>query len=710
MTNLKRLDLKTKAAILIVTILVATIGLTTVVLSLEINRKLKTALLSTAELMGKDLAKEVSDILDMGIDLSQLEGFSLRLTEAVGQTSNLGYIYIADEKANVLSFSNNIPDWIIEKARLPKSLEEESATSEIDHLKDGGTGFYQLSLPIRSLGRLQGYLALGLTGNVISQQIRSIQKRMVLIGFFSFILAAGFTVIFVNRIISVPLANLAGIARQISDGRIIEPEVTSRSDEIGQLSDAFRVMAGQLTGMFGRFSETSLSLMASSIEFTSLARDLSLTFGKQTDTFDDVVGTIKEIEGFSQDLSIHALNLSDSANESAASITESTTAISQINENMAEINTAIENITSSILQMSATFGELAEGAEKSAELAEETMEAVSRINNGVKNMENMVKQAESLAGDLKVNARDIGSNAVRETLEGILSIQEDVQNSEFAMKQLNEKVDNIGDIVTVIQDIADQTNLLALNAAIISAQAGEEGKGFSVIASEIRDLSAGTTESTQQISALVQSVQEEARNYTGYVKKVKRSVEEGHARGLQATEALEKIVQAANDSARMSGEISTVTKEQALASEKVAGSIEIFTERAEAIRRATSEEAQTARFIRESMEKAKNMVGKVYRSTEEQSRTSQMISDMVLKAEEIAGRLQGAMEKEKELFVGLFSSVESLRAMNRDNFERIKVIERSTEILTELSSSLGEELKRFRVEGGRGAPSKTSKP
>lgn len=87
-----------------------------------------------------------------------------------------------------------------------------------------------------------------------------------------------------------------------------------------------------------------------------------------------------------------------------------------------------------------------------------------------------------------------------------------------------------------------------------------------------------------------------------------------------------------------------------------------------------------------------------------------MISDMVLKAEEIAGRLQGAMEKEKELFVGLFSSVESLRAMNRDNFERIKVIERSTEILTELSSSLGEELKRFRVEGGRGAPSKTSKP
>jgi len=459
--------------------------------------------------------------------------------------------------------------------------------------------------------------------------------------------------------------------------------------------------------MFGRFSETSSSLMASSVELTSLAKDLSISFGKQMDTFDDVVGVIREIENFSRDLSSQASSLSDSANESAASVTESTSAIAEINQNMAEINTAIENVTSSILQMSATFGELAEGATASAGLAEETMEAVSRINDGVRNMEGMVKQSESLAGDLKVNAQDIGSNAVRETLQGILSIQEDVKNSELAMKQLNEKVDSIGEIVTVIEGIADQTNLLALNAAIISAQAGEEGKSFSVIASEIRDLSAGTTESTQQISALIQSVQGEARNYTNYVKKVRRSVEEGHARGLQATEALEKIVQSANDSARMSGEISRVTKEQALANDKVAGNIEIFTQRAEVIRRATSEEAQTARFIRESIEKAKDMVEKVYRSTEEQNKTSQMISEMVIKAEEIAGGLQQAMEKEKDLFVGLFSSVESLRDMNRENFERVKVVDSSSEILTDMSAALGEELKRFRVDRGKGSPSRT---
>jgi methyl-accepting chemotaxis protein len=318
----------------------------------------------------------------------------------------------------------------------------------------------------------------------------------------------------------------------------------------------------------------------------------------------------------------------------------------------------------------------------------------------------MVDQSKTLAEDLKVNAQDIGSKAVSDTLQGILSIKEDAQNSEQAMKLLNEKVDSIGEIVTVIEGIADQTNLLALNAAIISAQAGDEGRSFAVIASEIRELSASTTESTKKISSVIQSVQQEAKSYTNYVKRVSLSVEDGHKRGLQATEALEKIVESANDSARMSGEISQVTREQASASEMVASSIEHFTKRADMIRRATSEEAQTAKFIRESIEKAKGMVEKVYRSTEEQNKTSQMINDMVIKAEEIAGRLQQATEREKDLATSISGSVESMRDMSQENFTMVKSIDSSSEMLTGLSSSLGKELGRFRIgKNGENGPS-----
>ncbi|UCF88303.1 MAG: HAMP domain-containing protein [bacterium] len=702
MINFTRLSLKVKAAVFIAVILVLVIGVTTMIFSSEVNKRLEKALLATTTLVGQSQVDEIKKTVDMGIYLSELDGLSIQLTQVVEQDATLGYIYVADKKGSMLYFSEGMPEWVRGQVRVPEAFLEDTQTPVTDLIRSGGEGFYQISIAIDSMGTLEGYLAIGLKERVISQQLKQINRRMVLIGLLSFLVATLLIIVFVNRLISLPLTSLAGTARQISDGNIVEPDLDPRHDEIGELSGAFAVMARELTAMIGRFSETSSSLQSSSVELASVAGNLTRSFGKQMETLEGVVTAIQEMDGLAQDLSRQAINLSDTANESSASITESTSAIGEINTNMAEINEAIENITSSILQMSATFGELAEGADETAKLGEESMDAVARINEGVKNMEKMVDQSKTLAEDLRVNAQDIGSKAVRETLQGILSIKEDVQNSEQAMKLLNEKVDSIGDIVTVIEGIADQTNLLALNAAIISAQAGDEGRSFAVIASEIRELSASTTESTKKISSVIQSVQQEARSYTNYVKRVSQSVEEGYNRGLQATEALDKIVESANDSARMSGEISQVTREQASASEMVASSIEHFTKRADVIRRATSEEAQTAKFIRESIEKAKGMVEKVYRSTEEQNKTSQMINDMVIKAEEIAGRLQQATEREKDLAMSITGSVESLKTLSQENFGMVKSVDSSSEMLTNLSSSLGKELGRFKIgDGGR---------
>lgn len=706
MINFAKLSLKLKVSIFIAVILILVIGFMTMIFSAEVNKRLEKALLASTSLVGENLVSDIKKTINMGIYLSELDGLSSQLTQVVQQDNTLGYIYIADNRAALLYFSDGISEWVRELVRVPESFLKDTTTPVTDLIRSGGEEYYQLSIAIDSMGDFQGFLAIGLKEKVIGDQLKQINRRMVVIGLLSFLIATLLIVIFVNRLISLPLASLAGTAKQISDGNIVEPDVAQRHDEIGELSDAFRVMARELTGMIRRFSDTSSSLQESSVDLAAVAGNLTKSFGKEMETLDEMVVAIKEMDELAQDLSRQAVNLSDTANESSASITESTSAIGEINQNVAEINEAIENITSSILQMSATFGELAEGADETAKLGEESMDAVSRINEGVKNMEKMVDQSKTLAEDLKVNAQDIGSKAVRETLQGILSIKDDVQNSEQAMKLLNEKVDSIGEIITVIESIADQTNLLALNAAIISAQAGEEGRSFAVIASEIRELSASTTESTKKISSVIQSVQQEAKSYTSYARRVSQSVEEGHSRGLQATEALDKIVEFANDSARMSGEIAQVTREQASASEMVASSIEHFTKRADAIRRATSEEAQTAKFIRESIEKAKGMVERVYRSTEEQNKTSQMINDMVIKAEEIAGRLQQATEREKDLATSIASSVESLKELSQENFGMVKSVDSSSEMLTNLSSSLAKELGRFRIgdDGGASSP------
>ena len=698
MINFLKMDLRTKTAVFIAIILIVVMGLSTAILTSQATGQLEAALLNSSTLIGNNLAGEITNTIRMGIYLMELEGLSDQLTATVQQYGDLGYIFITGTDGNIIYRSDKLPGWVGRETsdfRTPKDLGDAPAINDIE---GEGKGFYNITLGIRSEDEIEGFLHLGMKAEVVKAQTRNIVWRMLLIGVVSFVIATALIIVFVSRMISRPLSSLADTAREISAGNLVLPEKMTRKDEIGELAGAFGVMIGGLTDMIGSLGDTSGSLQKSSSELADVARNLSGSFGEQVETLDRVAASILEMDELSQDLSRQAQQLSDSANESSSSILESTSALAEINQNMGEINTSVENITSSVMEMTSTFGQLADGADQTAKLAEETREAIARINEGVRNMEDMVKQSSSLALDLKTNAQDIGSRAVKETLRGIMSIQEDVQKSEQAMNILNEKVDNIGEIITVIGDIAEQTNLLALNAAIISAQAGEEGKSFSVIASEIRDLSASTTDSTKKISTLIASVQQEAKDYGGHIARVNKSVEEGHRLGQQAEEALEKIVASADESAEMSGLIAKVTREQAEASEKVSNSINIITERADEIRKATSEEAEAAQFIRESVEKAKTMVERVYRATEEQNKTSQLLNETSVKAEEIAGKLHSTTDKEKELSGMIAAAVEEVKNQSHQNFEVVKNLDTSSDMLTNMAASLAKDLMRFRQE------------
>ena len=221
MINFARLSLKLKASIFIATILVLVIGLTTMLFSAEVNKRLEEALLASTALVGENLVREIKKTVDMGVYLSELDGLSTQLTQVVQQDNSLGYIYVADDEAAVLYFSDGISEWVRELARIPEAFLEETKTPLTDLIGSGGEEYYQLSIAIDSMGDLQGYLAIGLKERVIGEQLKQINRRMIFIGIFSFLLATFLIVIFVNKLISLPLASLAGTARQISDGNIV---------------------------------------------------------------------------------------------------------------------------------------------------------------------------------------------------------------------------------------------------------------------------------------------------------------------------------------------------------------------------------------------------------------------------------------------------------------------------------------------------------
>ena len=181
--------------------------------------------------------------------------------------------------------------------------------------------------------------------------------------------------------------------------------------------------------------------------------------------------------------------------------------------------------------------------------------------------ENCNKAAES-AHETAQTARR-GGTIVEDTLAHMRSIAGSVRETAQKVQELGSRSDQIGKIVGVIDDIADQTNLLALNAAIEAARAGEQGRGFAVVADEVRKLAERTTKATKEIAEMIQSVQTETRGAVEKMQSGTQQVEKGVEVTAKAGSSLKQIIGQAEHVGEMVTHIATAANEQSSATEQV---------------------------------------------------------------------------------------------------------------------------------------------
>ena len=163
---------------------------------------------------------------------------------------------------------------------------------------------------------------------------------------------------------------------------------------------------------------------------------------------------------------------------------------------------------------------------------------------------------------------------VNETIKGMNRISEVVQNSAEIVQQLGRSSGHIGEIVQVIDDIADQTNLLALNAAIEAARAGEQGRGFAVVADEVRKLAERTTKATKEIALMIIQIQKDTQSAVVSMEKGTKEVESGRKLADKAGESLKEIIAGAQSVVDIISQVAAASEEQSATSEQISKSIE----------------------------------------------------------------------------------------------------------------------------------------
>ncbi len=238
-----------------------------------------------------------------------------------------------------------------------------------------------------------------------------------------------------------------------------------------------------------------------------------------------------------------------------------------------EVSEAIAATASASDEISASAVEIAKG---SNELSEQTTEVAGAVEEMTKTIletsKNIIHATDVSKG--YGNIATEGGKAVNETIEGMNRIYEVVKKSADTVQQLGKSSEQIGEIIQVIDDIADQTNLLALNAAIEAARAGEQGRGFAVVADEVRKLAERTTKATKEIASMIKQIQKDTEGAVVSMTAGTKEVEKGRELADKAGESLKQIINGAGEVVDIITQVAAASEEQSSASEQISKNIE----------------------------------------------------------------------------------------------------------------------------------------
>jgi methyl-accepting chemotaxis protein len=257
------------------------------------------------------------------------------------------------------------------------------------------------------------------------------------------------------------------------------------------------------------------------------------------------------------------------------------------------VRKAAIDVSSSANEILVASEEMANGATQQDQEITNTSSAVEELTVSMKQVSNNA-EASAEAARRALDAAESGNRAVRDTLEGMQRIRASVQATAKKIKSLGDRSLEISEIINVINDITEQTNLLALNAAIEAARAGEAGRGFAVVADEVRKLAEHSRTATKDIAALIKAIQAETNEAVVVMEEGTREVEVGARLADEAGKALAAISSVVRQSAELVQEISLASKQQVRGTEGVANAMQIISN----ITRQTSQGArQTARTV-----------------------------------------------------------------------------------------------------------------
>ena len=499
-----------------------------------------------------------------------------------------------------------------------------------------------------------------------------------------------------SRLIVRPILALVGTAGQIAKGDLTQRASVDSGDEIGVLAGAFNDMTANLERTVKSLiqSQAQLKKVVETVETRSqLVID---RVDEQRSVIDETYNSIDQLNNGVRKITDNVEALSASSEETSSSMLEMVASMEEVSRHTDTLFNSVEDTASATHQMVSSINEVDQNVVYLTSFVTDTSSSMVEMSASIAQVETNAARSYDLAIAVS-DAAASGMKAVRETIEGMEQIRQSVIEANTVVSRLGDRSTAIGKILNVIEDVAEQTNLLALNAAILAAQAGEYGKGFSVVAAEIRDLSERTASSTRDIANLIRSVQEEVENALRAMSSGSSLVETGVSLSHEAGKALNNILVSADKASNMGKEIAGATREQAKGSETVTRAVDRLQSMVGQINSATRQQAQGSDHILKAVESMREVTKYVRQAMVEQKSGSGMISAAAERMIEMIHEIfqvAASQASESEKIVATMQQVRSIADTNRTAAGDMSA---AITLLNDAIRSFDDEVRKFRV-------------
>ncbi len=364
------------------------------------------------------------------------------------------------------------------------------------------------------------------------------------------------------------MARLKDYASRVGGGDLTQRHAEAAADELGALSKALETISQNFGDTIGRVRSAVFELDSVSSGVAKAARQIAEDATGQATSVRQTVQAVGSMSKSAASLEQELTSASSAAETSATQLRSISQAIARVSGTVHDLAQGVGRTRQHLTANATSLAEVEQAVDSLSQNAESTAAATTQISASIRSVEQTSATALARAHEAREKAAS-GATAVKAIVDSIKRIRQASGETAESIRSLAARVEAIRHILKVIDDIANQTNLLSLNASIIASQAGEHGRGFGVVAGEIKALAQKTAGSTREIGDVVQEILTVSEGVLASVSHAVRAVDEGVQRSHHADRALTEILATANETGTLVRTIAHAMAEQASSTQHV---------------------------------------------------------------------------------------------------------------------------------------------